>query len=56
MAKSWYESKTIWINSIALVSLIIQTKYGFVVSPEIQTAVLAIVNVYLRKITHEEIK
>ena len=49
--KSWYKSKTLWVNVLSLAALAIQTKTGFVVSPEIQSAVLGGLNIVLRGFT-----
>jgi hypothetical protein len=56
--KPWYESKTLWVNIIALVGVVIGTmtqwpelaQYG----PQFTTA-LAIVNLLLRFVTFEAI-
>jgi len=53
--KTLLKSKTFWVNIVALGVMIVQAKYGFVVEPEIQVAVLALINVALRAITKEEI-
>jgi len=54
--KKFYESKTFWVNIIAMVALIIQAKYGFVVAPEEQVAALAIINLVLRAITKKPLE
>lgn len=51
--KKWIKSKTLWINVIAIGAIIIQCEFGFVASPELQFAVLGIVNLVLRAITNE---
>jgi hypothetical protein len=53
--KPFYQSKTFWINVIAMASLAVQCKYGFIISPEEQVAVLGVINLILRAITKEEI-
>jgi len=53
--KSWYLSKTLWVNAIALVALIIQTQWGFVVTPDLQAYALVVINVILRLITKAEL-
>lgn len=53
--KKWYVSKTVWVNGLALVATVLQGKYGFVVSPEIQGIALTVVNLVLRKITKEKV-
>jgi len=53
--KKWYRSKTLWVNLIAILVLIIQTQTGFIISPEEQAAILAVINLILRWITGEPI-
>jgi len=50
--KVFYKSKTLWVNIIAIIAMVIQAKYGFIVSLEEQVAALAIVNLVLRAVTH----
>jgi hypothetical protein len=49
--KEWYRSKTLWVNVIALIAMIVQANYGFIIAPEEQIAVITIVNLILRAIT-----
>ena len=49
--KSWLQSKTIWLNIIALAVLILQHFTGYVINAEIQVAVLAVINIIVRSIT-----
>lgn len=51
--KKWVRSKTLWINIIAIVTIILQTEYGFVVTPELELMALGAVNLILRKFTKE---
>ena len=51
--KSWYLSKTLWLNSIAAIALLIQTRYGFIIDAEIQAALLTLVNAALRLVTRQ---
>ena len=53
--KKWYESKTFWANVVMAVALTVQSKYGFVVGPEIQGFLIAGINVLLRKLTKQPI-
>ena len=53
--KAWYQSKTLWLNILAAGAGIVQTYTGFVVSPEVQGAILIILNVILRFVTKSEI-
>ena len=48
MNKLWYKSRTLWLNFIALVVFVLQLQFGFVVPADIQAAVLAILNFFLR--------
>lgn len=56
MAKKWYASKTIWVNLLSIVALIAQAETGFVMSPEAEAGIIAVVNLILRAVTKEEIK
>ena len=49
--KEWYHSKTIWVNIIAMIAILLQAVFGFLVTPEEQMAVIVIVNLLLRAIT-----
>lgn len=51
--KNWYLSKTLWLNAIAAIALLIQTRYGFIIDAEIQAALLTLINAGLRIITKE---
>ena len=53
--KAFWQSKTIWLNVLAAIGGIVQTYTGFVISPELQGAVLIILNVILRFVTKSEI-
>jgi len=55
MGKKFWQSKTFYVNLLAIVALIAQSQFGFVVSVEAQASALAAVNVALRLITKEEI-
>lgn len=49
--KHWYASKTLWVNTLAFVALVVQNFVGFVIGPEEQAAILAVVNLILRAVT-----
>jgi len=53
--KPFYLSKTLWINVIAVMALLFQLKLGFLISPEEQIAILAVINLIVRAITKEEL-
>ena len=54
-AKPFWQSKTIWVSGIAFVALVLQTQYGFVVSPEMQVTALIGVQTLLRMITKDAV-
>ncbi|MBC8521367.1 MAG: hypothetical protein H8D26_05190 [Methanomicrobia archaeon] len=51
--KRWYQSKTLWVNLIAVAALITQAQFGFVIAPEEQVGILALINLILRAATSE---
>jgi len=54
--KKWYKSKTLWVNSIAICVIAVQYMAGVELIPaELQTAILAGLNVILRSITKENL-
>jgi hypothetical protein len=54
--KKWYASKTIWTNVLMLIGAIIYNTTGQdLLTPEVQAAIITVVNVILRIITKEEI-
>lgn len=53
--KQWYRSRTIWVNLISIVAILIQTKTGYFIGPDIQSGVLGAINLVLRIYTHKEI-
>ena len=54
--KKWYLSKTVWVNAVALVGIVIQTSTGkTILTPEIQLAIISAINIGLRTLTKENI-
>lgn len=49
--KQWWKSKTLWVNALAVISIVAQMKAGFIISADDQLAILAVVNLVLRVIT-----
>ena len=49
--KRWYTSKTLWVNLLAIVALVAQGQFGYLLDAEAQAALLAIINLILRIIT-----
>lgn len=51
-SKSWYTSKTLWVNAIAIVAIIVQGVTGKeIISLELQGTILAGINMILRLVT-----
>ena len=55
MEKKFYESKTFWVNVLAIAGIIVQSYTGFVIDAEIQVVMLGVANTVLRFVTHKEI-
>jgi len=55
MGKPFWRSKTFWVNIIAVIGIMTQTQFGFVISPEEQAALLGVINLILRAVTKEPI-
>jgi hypothetical protein len=55
MTKKIHQSKTIIVNVIALVGMIVQMQTGFVISVAEQAAILTVINIVLRLVTKEAV-
>lgn len=56
MVKSFYESKTLWVNIIIIIAIIVQSATGKnIIDPNAQAAFLCVINVILRLVTKKEI-
>ena len=55
MNKSFLKSRTVWLNVIGLIALYAQSQFGYVITPEAQSAVLLLLNLILRFDTSEPI-
>jgi len=53
--KIWYASKTLWVNVIAAVALLIQHKTGYIIPPEYQVVALLVINSVLRVVTGQPV-
>lgn len=54
--KSWYASKTLWVNAVAIIAIVLQgINSTWIIGPEIQGGILAVINVILRAVTGESI-
>lgn len=56
VGKKWYLSRTLWVNLIALVALLLQSQVGFELSSEETAAILVVINLIMRAITKEPLK
>lgn len=54
-AKSFLKSKTLWVNAIAFIALIVQGFTGFVIDVELQATLLTVINVILRFVTNSSV-
>lgn len=53
--KAIWTSKTLWINLIGIIVMVVQAYTGFVCSPEIQAMALGVINMILRAITKQPV-
>ena len=53
--KSWYLSKTLWVNILAIAVLIVQSELGWNVTPEQSLIILGGINALLRIISKKEL-
>lgn len=51
--KHWWASKTVWVNIVALVSVLLSTEFSFELSAEETTSIIVIVNLILRAVTKQ---
>jgi hypothetical protein len=55
--KKWYESKTIWVNFIAILGIVLQKQFELdILNEEIQGPLLVLINVILRITTKSKIE
>jgi|GEM_PF-712108 peptidoglycan L-alanyl-D-glutamate endopeptidase CwlK len=55
MGKSFWKSKTFWVNLIGVVGVIVQSQTGYVIDAEKQLVILGVINAILRFVTKEPI-
>ncbi|MCK4328503.1 hypothetical protein KAX02_01545 [candidate division WOR-3 bacterium] len=53
--KDWWKSKTLWVNLIAVGTIIVRAECGLILTPAGEVAVLAAINLVLRMVTKEEL-
>ena len=58
--KKIYESRTFWVNLVAIIGIVLNSLYGIELDAELQatlaTSVLAVINIILRLITSKPIR
>ena len=55
--KRWFLSKTVWVNVIALIGVMLQAIYNKEVIPvELQATIISVINLFLRSITKTDLK
>ena len=54
--KHIYQSKTFWINFLAIVAFGVQQKFGYVIDESIQFQILGVINIILRSVTSEPVR
>jgi hypothetical protein len=54
--KDWYKSKTLWVNALATIGLIVQNSTGVEIDAQAQAGVIAIANIVLRVVTNAGLK
>lgn len=52
-AKRWWQSKTVWVNIVALASVLLSTEFGFDLTAEETTSILVVINLILRAVTKQ---
>ena len=55
VTKLWYHSRALWVNSLAVIALFLQLKYGFIIPAEIELGVIAFINIIVRMLTGQPI-
>jgi hypothetical protein len=54
--KIWYTSKTLWVNAIAVVAMVVQGVIGKeIIGIELQATILAVINMILRLVTKQPV-
>ena len=56
VGKHILESKTVWINLVAILAFFAQSKLGFAIGPDLQMQILGVINIILRGITKEPVR
>jgi len=55
MTKNYITSKTMWVNFVAIIAIIAQGQFGFLIDPAAQAAMIVMINMVLRAVTGDEL-
>jgi hypothetical protein len=55
MKKTWWRSKTLWVNALAGLAFVLQSQFGILLDPGVQGAILVVANLILRLVTKEAV-
>jgi hypothetical protein len=53
--KPWWASKTLWVNLIGIVNMVVRARFGYTLKPEDEVLILGVVNAILRLATRQPI-
>jgi len=53
--KNYITSKTMWVNFVAIIAIVAQGQFEFVIDPAAQMAILGVLNIILRAVTGEDL-
>ena len=53
--KNYITSKTMWVNFVAILAIVAQGQFEFVIDPSAQMAILGVLNIILRAVTGEDL-
>jgi hypothetical protein len=54
-SKLWWQSRTLWVAFVSFVAAALQSRYGWVVSPEYQGMALSVIVAVLRFLTKQPV-
>lgn len=54
-SKLWYTSKTLWVNVLSVVGIVLANTVGIEISDEMAVTILGVVNMILRLITKQPV-
>jgi hypothetical protein len=54
-SKPFWTSKVLWVNAVALLAIVLQSAFGWVLDAEAQAGIIAVINLILRLVTKQEL-